>query len=223
MPAMPQALIFDMDGVLIDSYEAHYQSWVDLATETGKTFSREDFNWAFGRTSRETVPRYFGAHLDDAGIRKLDDRKEELFREIIAGNLPLMEGVLGFIDALHAAGFKLAVGSSGPPENVFLTMDGLGRKHLFGAVITGRDVKVGKPNPEVFLTAAARLGVEPNQCAVIEDAPAGIAAALAAGMTAIGLTSTGRTREQLKDAHLIVAKLTDLTPARVSEAIRRKK
>jgi len=220
---MNKAVLFDMDGVLIDSYEAHFQSWVDLGKETATAFSRDDFKWAFGRTSRETVAKYWGANLDDAKIRKLDDRKEALYRDIIADHLPIMPGVLALIDALQAAGFKMAVGSSGPPENVHLTVDKLGRKDKFGAVITGMDVKHGKPNPEVFLVAAKRLGVAPEQCVVIEDAPAGIAAARAGNMSAVGLVSTGRTREELADAHLIVGELAELSPKRLAELIDRRK
>lgn len=216
---MTKAVIFDMDGVLIDSYEAHLQSWIDLGRETGVTFTREHFTWAFGRTSRETVSRYWGADLPAEKVREMDDRKELLYRQIIADSLPVMPGILTLIDDLLAAGFKLAVGSSGPPENVWLTVDKLGRKHGFGAVITGMDVKVGKPHPEVFLTAAARLGVKPEHCAVIEDATAGITAALAGNMSAIGLCSTGRTHDQLKEAHLIVDRIDELSPSRIAKLI----
>jgi beta-phosphoglucomutase len=218
---MTNALIFDMDGVLIDSYEAHFQSWIDLASETGRTFSREDFTWAFGRTSRETVAKYWGADLAPERVAQLDDRKEELYRLIIADALPIMPGALALMDDLKSAGYRLAVGSSGPPENVFVTVDQLGRAR-FDAIVTGKDVTHGKPHPEVFLTAAKKLGVAPGGCAVIEDAPAGIAAAKAAGMIAIGLTSTGRTRAELAAADVVVATLAELTPARVGELIARK-
>ncbi len=211
---MTPAVIFDMDGVLIDSYEAHFQSWIDLARETGKKFNREDFTWAFGRTSRETVVKYWGSDLSPERVAQLDDRKEELYRVIIADKLPVMPGVMALMDDLHRNGFKMAVGSSGPPENVYVTVDQLGRSR-FDAIVTGKDVKKGKPNPEVFLTAAKKLGLEPNHCAVIEDAPAGIAAAKAAGMVAIGMTSTGRTRTELVAADVIVGTLTELNADKI--------
>ncbi|MCC7191778.1 MAG: HAD-IA family hydrolase [Phycisphaeraceae bacterium] len=211
---MTPAVIFDMDGVLIDSYEAHFQSWIDLARETGKKFNREDFTWAFGRTSRETVVKYWGSDLSPERVAQLDDRKEELYRVIIADKLPVMPGVMALMDDLHRNGFMMAVGSSGPPENVYVTVDQLGRSR-FDAIVTGKDVKKGKPNPEVFLTAAKKLGLEPNHCAVIEDAPAGIAAAKAAGMVAIGLTSTGRTRTELVAADVIVGTLTELNADKI--------
>ncbi len=215
---MSKAVIFDMDGVLIDSYEAHFESWATLAGETGVTFTREHFARAFGRTTRECLAAYWPP-LTPEKIIEFDERKELLYRTIIAAHLPIMDGILKLIDDLSAAGFKLAVGSSGPPENVWLTVEKLGRKHAFGAVITGNDVKIGKPHPEVFLTAAARLGVKPEHCAVIEDAPAGITAALAGNMTAIGLASTGRTHEQLKNAHLTVDTIPQLSPDRIGRLI----
>jgi beta-phosphoglucomutase len=216
---MTKAVIFDMDGVLIDSYEAHFQSWVELGQETGITYTRENFAWAFGRTSRECIATFWPKTLTTQQIRELDDRKELLYRNIIAAHLPIMDGILKLIDDLSAAGFKLAVGSSGPPENVWLTVEKLGRKHAFGAVITGMDVKHGKPHPEVFLTAAARLGVSNHHAAVIEDATAGITAALAAGQTAIGLVSTGRFHDQLNEAHLIVDTIPELSPDRIAKLI----
>lgn len=216
---MTPAVIFDMDGVLIDSYEAHFQSWIDLAGETGKKFTREDFTWAFGRTSRETVVKYWGGDLAPDRVAQLDDRKEELYRVIIADKLSVMPGVLALMDGLHRSGFKLAVGSSGPPENVFVTVDRLGRSR-FDAIVTGKDVTHGKPNPEVFLTAAKKLGLPPENCAVIEDAPAGIAAARAAGMIAIGLTSTGRTRAELAAADVVVGTLAELGAETIRGLIR---
>jgi HAD superfamily hydrolase (TIGR01509 family) len=125
------------------------------------------------------------------------------------------------IDALSAAGFKLAVGSSGPPENVRLTLEKLGRADRFDAMVTGADVTHGKPNPEVFLKAAERLGVPPAQCAVIEDAPQGIEAANAAGMTSIAILGT-TTRDKLAHAKLIVDGHHELTPARIAELIKRR-
>jgi beta-phosphoglucomutase len=124
--------------------------------------------------------------------------------------------------ALHRAGFLLAIGSSAPPENVDLALDRMEAESLFEAVVTGQDIRRGKPDPQVFLTAAARLRVPPEWCAVVEDAPAGIAAALAAEMTAIGLASTGRTRAELAAAHLVVDSLRELSPAVIEDLIVRR-
>jgi beta-phosphoglucomutase len=186
-----RAVIFDVDGVLIDSYAAHLQSWLDLAAESGTEFTERDFAATFGRTSRDILRHYWPAR-DDAEVRALDDRKEAIFRDLIRADFPAMDGAVELIDRLVSAAFALAVGSSGPPENVELVLYRLGRRSAFTAVITGKDVTRGKPDPQVFLLAAERLGVETGRCTVIEDAPAGIIAARAAGMRAIALTSTGR-------------------------------
>ena len=122
-----------------------------------------------------------------------------------------MPGVHRLLEQLHRAGFRLAVGSSGPPENVDLVLEKLGSRSLFDAVVTATDVTRGKPDPQVFLIAAERLGVPPPRCVVIEDAAAGIAAAHAAGMTSVALASTGRTRQSLAAAELLVDSLDELS------------
>jgi beta-phosphoglucomutase len=201
---IPFAVIFDMDGVLVDSYRAHWQSWRMMAAEIGRGLTEEQFLRTFGRTSREIIAEHWGAAaLTEEQVLAFDRRKEALYREIVAHDFPAMDGARELIVELHAAGFKLAVGSSGPPENVALALEKLGVCNLFHAVVTGADVTRGKPDPQVFLLAAQRLGVEPRHCAVIEDAPVGIAAANAAGMTSIALLSTGHTRERELSAQRI--------------------
>jgi beta-phosphoglucomutase len=216
----PRAVIFDMDGVLIDTYRAHYRSWVELAEAEGLHITESEFAATFGRTSREIIARLWGRdRCDDARITELDRRKEAAFRRIIEADFPAMPGVGDLMRSLHEAGIRLALGSSGPPENVALALDRLGARDLFGAVVTCEDVTRGKPDPEVFLIAAERLGVAPAHCAVVEDAPAGVAAANAARMTSIGLLSTGRTREDLTAAHLVVHSLSELSPKVISDLI----
>lgn len=206
-------VIFDMDGVLIDSYRAHFESWRIIAAEEGLEITEEEFAKTFGRTSREIIAALWGEHTpDEAKIRELDERKEAAFRDLLRDHFPIMPGAPELLDALHEAGFALAIGSSGPPENVALTLEKLGRGHLFGAVITGQDVTRGKPDPQVFLLAAERLALPPQQCAVVEDAPPGVEAAHRAGMVAVGLVSTGRTREMLAAADLVVDSLSELSP-----------
>jgi beta-phosphoglucomutase len=212
---MDRAVIFDMDGVLVDSYEAHFDSWRDLAAEHGRTFSPRDFARTFGRTSRDIIASVWGgAPLSAAAIERLDQRKETLFRVRLARQFPAMDGAPELLHALAAAGFRIAVGSSGPPENVDLVLDRLGARDLFDAVVNGHDVTHGKPDPEVFLLAAARLGVAPVRCVVVEDAPAGIEAATRAGMSSVALLSTGRIRTDFDDVapSLVLGSLRDLSP-----------
>jgi beta-phosphoglucomutase len=208
----PLAVIFDMDGVLVDTYHAHYESWLMMAKREGLHFTEAEFGATFGRTSREIIAHFWGARrFNDAEIAALDGEKEAAFREIIAKDFPAMPGAKQLLVALHENGFKLAVGSSGPPENVAMVIDKLDASHLFGAVVTGMDVTRGKPDPQVFLLAAERLGVLPSCCVVVEDARPGIQAAHSAGMKAIGLVSTGRTREELAEADFLAATLEGLS------------
>jgi beta-phosphoglucomutase len=213
------AVIFDMDGVLVDTYGAHFRSWQILAGELGQTLSEEQFRPTFGRTSREAMEQLFGPRFDEAEIARFDARKEELFREILRKDFPAMPGARRLIESLGAAGFGIALGSSGPPENVALVLDRLGVAERFDAVVTGSDVRVGKPDPQVFLVAAARLRVPPERCAVVEDAPLGVEAAQAAGAASIGLVSTGRTREGLSAADLVVDRLDELSPEKIEDMI----
>jgi len=210
------AVIFDMDGVLIDSYQAHFKSWLAMAEPEGFTFTEQEFARTFGRTSREIIALLWGnGRLSEEEIAALDDKKEEAFRWVITLAFPAMPGVNRLLGDLHDAGFALAVGSSGPPENVDLVIDRLDARPLFGAVVNALDVTRGKPDPQVFQIAAERLDADPKRCVVIEDAPAGIEAAHAAGMAAVGLTSTGRTRQSLADADLVVGSLAELSPERI--------
>lgn len=213
-------VIFDVDGVLVDSYDAHYQSWILLGREQGFGMSEEQFVATFGRTSREVI-RECWPHLatSDEQVKQLDDRKEELYREILRQDVPAMDGVHELIDALSAANFALAVGSSGPPPNVDLTLEKLDRRDSFQAVVTGMDVQFGKPDPQVFLLGAQRLGLLPQQCLVIEDAPAGVQAAHAGGMVCIGLASRGRNPHDLLEADYQVASLRDIDPDLVARLI----
>ena len=215
------AAIFDMDGVLANTYNAHYHCWHELAEGEGIEYGPSDFAANFGRTSREIIAQCWGLR-DEARIAALCRRKEEAFRRIIADDFPAMPGAAELLGDLHSAGFRLAIGSSAPPENVEMVVARLGVGDLLDAIVTGSDVSRGKPDPQVFLMAAERLGVKPARCAVVEDAPPGVQAAKAAGMAAVGMASTGRTVEELAEADIVVRSLSELTPSKLQELIEKK-
>ncbi len=207
------AVIFDMDGVLIDTFEAHFESWKVVARQEQAEMTREQFAETFGRTSREIIAYLWPEKAGDrAAVSDFDDRKEEAFRQIISENFPPMPGVVVLLTSLASEGILMAVGSSAPPENVALVIEKLAASDLFAALVTAQDVTRGKPDPEVFLVAAKRLGMPPERCVVVEDAPLGLKAARAAGMHCVGMASTGRIRSQLSDADLVVDSLAELTP-----------
>jgi beta-phosphoglucomutase len=213
--AMPNpAVIFDVDGVLVDSYQAHFASWRQLYRELGRDYSEAAFASDFGRRSGDILRRTLGEGVTDEQVREWDERKESLFRDLLRENFTPMDGAMELIDALAAGGFLLAVGSSAPPENIELTLEKLGRRARFVAVVAGKDVTRGKPDPQVFQLAAQRLGASPQQCAVVEDAVHGIEAAQQAGMVGIALTGTA-SRAQLAKADLIIDSLRELSPAKI--------
>lgn len=206
-------VIFDMDGVLVDSYAPHLESWRQLASELGETITEEQFAATFGRTSRDIIRQLFGI-TDDLAVKKMDDRKEAVYRNIIRDHIPAMPGAIELVKSLYAAGWKIAVGSSGPPENVKLVCDGMGWTSMLSGIVTGADVTRGKPDPQVFLLAAERLGLAAQCCVVIEDAPAGVEAAHRAGMPCVGLLGS-HNPTALAAAELIVPQLAELSPDRL--------
>lgn len=217
------AAIFDLDGTLVDSHDAHLAAWRTTSREIGHELTLAQFAAQFGRTNppiiRELHEWAGRPAPDDAAIVRWAERKETLFRDSIAARFPVMPGGRPLLASLRSSGWSLAVGSSAPPENVRLAVRGLEAAELFHAIVTGDDVRHGKPDPEVFLLAAGRLGVEPRRCVVVEDAPAGIEAARRAGMASIGLASKGRTRADLADADLVVESLDALDPTTFSRLL----
>lgn len=211
LATMVRAIIFDVDGVLIDSYRAHFESWRQLADEAGQPFDEQTFARTFGRTSRDIIAEIWSPVPSARVIGLLDERKEAMFREIVNDNFPAMPGAADLIARLRAADLRIGLGSSGPPENVNLVIDRLGVGGMVDATITGADVTRGKPDPQVFRLAAERLSCPPDQCVVVEDAAAGVEAAHRAGMACVGLVSTGRTPEELAAAEHLAFNLDEIT------------
>jgi beta-phosphoglucomutase len=211
-------VIFDLDGVLLDSYQMHFKCWLALAEADGILLTESDFRSLFGRRGREIAHQVWGPEFTEQQIVSIHSRKQALYRESLQRNVPAMDGAVQLIDSLLAAGLVLAVGSSAPPANVKMTLEKLGRRQAFSAIVTGSDVTRGKPDPGVFLLAAQRMGIEPSHCAVIEDAPVGIAAAVRGGMTAIALLGTAPV-ERFAQAHLVVNSLRQLSPKRIADLI----
>jgi HAD superfamily hydrolase (TIGR01509 family) len=206
------AAIFDLDGTLVDSAPIHAAAWAGLCAELGQAMDDDLFRRTFGKANRDIIPELLGrpAPLDE--IERLSDRKEALYRELAASRLGLMDGARALLAGLAAEGWRLAIGSSTPRANLDFITPLLGLDGLLGATVGMEDVAAHKPAPDVFLEAARRLGVPPPRCLVFEDAPAGVQAALAGGMTAIGLL-THHPPEALAGARALRRALGDITPA----------
>lgn len=200
-------VIFDMDGVLADTGPIHYESWVKLTKQIGVKFSKRFFNLTFGQQSISITRELVGPKIKQEVVEKWANLKERYYREMVKDGLKPLPGALVLIKVLHARNFKLAVGSSGPPENVDLLLSTLSIKDYFDVIITAAEVKNGKPAPDVFLIAAEKLNIKVDNCLVIEDAPVGITAARKAGMSVIALRTT-HCNVDLLDADMVVQDLS---------------
>lgn len=209
-------VIFDMDGVLADTGPIHFESWVKMANEIGKKFTKKLFDLTFGQQSVPITRKLVGPKVEHHLVEKWANLKEKYYREMVKDKLEPLPGVLKLIKDLKENNFKLAVGSSGPPENVELLLTVLNLKQFFDVIITAADAKKSKPEPDVFLIAAQNLKLEPKNCIVIEDAPVGIKAAGRAGMPVIALRTT-HCNVDLLDADLIV---NDLNSVNIDDIIR---
>jgi HAD superfamily hydrolase (TIGR01509 family) len=182
--------IFDHDGVLVDSLEFHQDAWFEMGRRTGLNFTPEFIHETFGMTNPSIFRRLLGDSISPDQIQHYSDLKEECYRDLARGKIHLMNGVRPVLDSLTAHGVKLAIGSSGVRPNLELTVTECELDGRFAAIASLEDITRGKPDPQVFLVAAAKSGALAVRSVVFEDAPVGIQAAKAAGMYAVALTTT---------------------------------
>jgi beta-phosphoglucomutase len=204
------AVIWDMDGTLVDTAELHFQAWQILCKELGKPFSRADFFRTFGRRNPEIIQQLLGTHYSDHQLAELGERKEILYRNAAQQGVALLPGARRLLETIHEAGWKQAIGSSAPRDNLHLILSLTQTERFFDAIVAMEDTQRGKPDPQVFLTAAEKLGVESPRCLVMEDAIAGVQAAKAAGMKCIAIRFVGHHSDpdlRQAGADLVVATL----------------
>ena len=201
-----RAALWDVDGTLIDSREYHWLSWQGALDAEGFRLTPEQFAASFGRRNDEILRGYFPAYAD-ADIARVGEAKEVAYRRLVGERgIELLPGVRRWLERLRADGWLQAVASSAPLRNLEVIIAALGLEKYFAAVASAEDVTEGKPDPQVFLAAAAKLGVAAESCVVVEDAPAGTEAARRAGMRCVGvLSSHGELR-----ADLVVRTLEEL-------------
>ena len=212
-----KAVIWDMDGVIADTAPYHLKAWQESFQKRGVTFTEEDFRHNFGQRNDTIIRDIMGKLTSPQEIDAISREKEESFRKAIRQNIRPLPGAIELIKSLAQHGFKLGLASSAPIENIKLVTKGLGVAHYFHTIVSGRDVTQGKPSPQGFLLAAQRLGVEPENCIVTEDAIAGVSAAKRAGMHCLARNRQepdlkGLTRELCPSCRKWKPSLVDCTP-----------
>lgn len=204
-----------MDGTLVDNMHVHVEAWRRLLEENGLDMVEHDFLVkTAGKTNREIMPSVFG-DISDERITELAERKESLYREAYLPVRKPVNGLIDFLEESRRIGIRMAVATAASNPNMEFILDGLDLRKYFAAITTATDVRLGKPNPDMFLVSAEKLGVKPKDCLVFEDAIGGFEAAHRAGMVSIGITTVNSAEDVLKcdsvvEAH---ADFTAIEPA----------
>ncbi|MFZ0964803.1 MAG: HAD family phosphatase [Terriglobia bacterium] len=188
---LPAAIIFDMDGVLVDSNPFHLRKWMDFLQAHGIPYDEQELpNTVLGPSNEMTLRRHFGEDITPERLAELGAELEADFRKEIGPHARPFPGVRRFIEECHAGGIAMAVASAGIARNVNFLVSALGLGEYFRAVLTVESISHPKPHPEIYLKTAAKLGVDPAACAVFEDSFVGIEAAKRAGMKCVAIAST---------------------------------
>ncbi len=200
--------MWDLDGTLVDSAELHWLSWRDTLAGAGFEITYQQFLDSFGQKNDRILPLWLGAETPVERMREIGDAKEAEYRRLArARGLTPLPGAADWVNRLRARGWRQAIASSAPRLNVEVMLEALGVREAIDAVVGAEDVTAGKPDPQVFLAAAAKLGLTRDRCVVVEDAAVGIEAARSAGIKSIGVSLALDL-----PADLVVASLNDLPP-----------
>jgi beta-phosphoglucomutase len=186
----PKAVIFDMDGTLIDNMDYHKQSWIALFQELNLTLAYDTFDQKYHKGSLvEIMGRLLPDVSDPLELQRIGSKKEELYRDMYRPHITAISGALSFIHYLFAKNTPIGLATMGDQHNIDLIFERLAMASFFHSTTGGHEITHGKPHPEIFLTAAKKLGVAPKDCVVFEDTRSGVTAARAAGMEVIGVTT----------------------------------
>lgn len=205
----PKAVLWDMDGVIADTGAAHFAAWREVMAELSRPFDEADFRRIFGLVNPDAIRLLLGETVSSHEIARISERKETRFREAVQGQVSLLPGVETWLERLRQQGYRQAIASSAPRPNIEVLLHALNIGPYFQAIVSAEDVTKGKPDPSIFLRAAAALGVSPTRCVVVEDAVAGVEAARRAGMVCLAVATT-QPAERLSNADLVVKRLTEL-------------
>jgi beta-phosphoglucomutase family hydrolase len=218
---MLKGLLFDMDGVLVNNLDVHREAFAEFFRRYGVNRTFDELNRHFGRGNDDIMGDLMPREIvERVGIRELGNQKEAIYREIYAPKIKPQEGLLEFLAESEREGLRSAVGSSGFLANVDFVLDKCDIRRYFDAIVAGDQVTKCKPDPEIYLTAAAKLGLKPSECIVFEDAEAGIEAGKRAGMVVVALATTFP-REFLEntEADMIIDDFRDISVERLRELL----
>ena len=205
-----QAVLFDMDGVVVDNLPYHVDAWLLFCERKNIPLTREVFYRELnGLNSKDTFEWFYQREMSRAEVEVLEEEKELIYREFYRDHIKPAPGLLEFLKRLRAQGIKTALATSAGPGNIDFIVDGLGIREQFDAIIGGAEVQKGKPDPEIYLKAADLVGINPSSCWVIEDSLQGIAAGQAAGMRVVGI-STSHTAAELAHTDVVRPDFVDL-------------
>jgi beta-phosphoglucomutase len=219
--SMFHSVIFDMDGVLVDSHPVHERAWRQLMQTLGRAVSDQELEFALDGRKRDDILRFFLGDLPPSELQRYGLQKDRFFVEY-AAEMKLINGTYEFVTALREAGVRLAVGSSASRVRVERILQQFDLKHCFAAVVTGDDVVNGKPDPAVFQMACERLGGIPGTSLVVEDAVSGVKGARAAGMQCLGVARESRAHLLYEaGAHHVVPDFAGLELVTIFEAFDR--
>ena len=206
------AILFDMDGVIIDSNPFHKIALKEFCKLHGYELTEEELRLKiYGRTNKDWIPNLFGT-LSPEVVARYGEEKEAMFREIYKNDVKLVDGLREFLDSLEAAGIPRAIATSAPRSNVDFTLKYTNTGKYFKTILDEAFVTRGKPDPEIYLKTAAALGFEPKNCVVFEDSLSGVAAGKRAGCKVVGITTT-HTAEELHETDFIIKDFIGLEPA----------
>jgi|GEM_PF-163287 beta-phosphoglucomutase len=212
---LTRGVIWDLDGVLVDTGEFHFQAWSETLKNNGIPFSRESFRATFGMNNAGVLKTLLGYAPSVELLAKIEEEKERLFRKSIRGQVQALPGVELWLERFKAAAIAQAIASSAPQANIDAIVDELHFRSYFAAIVSGGAMP-GKPDPAVFLAAARLIGIPAENNLVIEDSVAGVEAARRAGMKCVAVTTTN-SRELLGRAHIVVDRLDDLSEKQVQK------
>lgn len=204
------AILWDMDGVLVDTGEFHYQAWDETTRILGIPYSYQIFHTTFGMTNATILRMLLGDDLDPERIEEISLLKETIFRKTVHGKAQALPGVAEWLTWFSSQGIPQAVASSAPMENIDFLVDELGLRSFFQALVSAYHLP-GKPDPAVFLEAARQVDRPVNRCLVIEDSLAGVTAALHGGFACLAVATT-HPAENLTGADRVLNRLSDAHP-----------